>query len=95
VSKKEFNWTNFLIGAGAGYFLAKELTKDSEPVYIAGQRIHHYLLGLGALATENEFLQGLCIGASLEDLPDLLEDLDSGLKNLANNIRKFQGKTPH
>lgn len=86
---------NRAIGVIIVYILAQELSKGMKPVYIGEYRIHHYLLLLGALFTDNEFLQGVCIGAGLEDLADLLEDLDPDLKNLANNIRKFQGKTPH
>ncbi len=86
---------NRAIGVIFGYILAQELSKGIKPVYIGEYRIHHYLLLLVALFTDNEFLQGVFIGAGLEDLPDLLEDLHPDFTTLANNLRKFQGKTPH
>ncbi|MHA1971594.1 MAG: hypothetical protein ACTSW1_01305 [Candidatus Hodarchaeales archaeon] len=85
---------NRAIGVFVGYLLAQELSKGMKPIYIGKYRIHHYLLALGALFTDDEFLQGVFLGAGLEDLPDLLEDLSPDLKNLANNLRSFQGKTP-
>ena len=83
------------IGVIVGYILAQELSKGMKPVYIGEHRVHHYLLALGALFTDDEFLQGVFLGAGIEDLPDLINDLHPDLKNLANNLRKFQGKTPH
>jgi hypothetical protein len=65
-------------------------------------RIHHYILLFFSIFVDDEFQKGVLEGAGLEDLPDLLDDYASlltnkgeqaKLRNLANQLRKQQGKT--
>lgn len=92
MTENKFNWKSALLGVGTGYLLARETSRNMKPVHIGGQRIHHYLLVLGSLFTENNFLQGVLTGAAIEDLPDLIDDLFPNLKNLSDNLRRRQDK---
>lgn len=87
-----YNWKSALLGLGVGYVLTREISKNANPVVIGEKRLHHYLLGLGTLFTDEAFLQGILAGAAIEDLPDLIDDLFSEYHALSDNLRKFQGK---
>ncbi|MFQ5820906.1 MAG: hypothetical protein ACE5I5_13015 [Candidatus Heimdallarchaeota archaeon] len=76
------NDNNFALGLIVGYFLAGLLSQDVDSTYIGDTRIHHYWASLGALFTDNEFLQGLAIGVGVHDLPDFIEDLGEFLRRI-------------
>ena len=95
LNDKEYNLPKLLLGMGTGYVIANALSSNSKPIFVSDLRIHHYILGLVAFFTDDEFLQGLCIGAGVEDLPDLIDDLSPQYHKLSDNIRRIQGKRKH
>jgi hypothetical protein len=84
---------SILLGSLLGYYGIRAINKRKEPpkVFIGKKkrRIHHYWMALGALLPIDTTFKGIFLGAGLEDLPDLREDVS---KRLPRRKKKYRGR---